>query len=67
MGLYNWIWDWAQDGKIEEQSDKVEALEKRVEILEQWIRYYEQSRRPQEACREGWTEAIQTEKKDENR
>ena len=37
MSLFNWIWDFGQDSKIDE-------LTKRVEILEDWIRYYERNR-----------------------
>lgn len=46
MSLFNWMWDFGQDSKIEEQKEisdqqqlKLQELERRVDILEDWIRY----------------------------
>ena len=44
MSIFNWIWDFDQDSKINEQSDRIDELSKRVEVLEQWIRYYEKEK-----------------------
>ena len=52
MSLFNWIWDFGQDSKIDE-------LTKRVEILEDWIRYYERNRQ-EETWRESPTKRDQT-------
>ena len=40
MSVFNWIWDFDQDSKINDQSDRIDELTKRIEILENWIRYY---------------------------
>ena len=52
MSLFNWMWDFGQDSKIEE-------LTHRIEILEEWIRYYERTRQDQ-TCGENRSERDQT-------
>lgn len=41
MSVFNFIWDAAQDGHIDELTEEIEELKKRVQILEDWIRYLE--------------------------
>jgi hypothetical protein len=57
MSVFNWIWDFGQDSKIDK-------LTERVEILEEWIRYYEQRGRPQETLRESGPKTNQTGQQD---
>lgn len=39
MSLFNWIWDFDQDSKIQEQNDELKKLRSEVETLKDWIQY----------------------------